>query len=121
MKEILFMLLLSTGAFAQPQVFNVQKYCIDEKPLFKGQCDLSGNEYSFVFVDSGKKEVVFFLTDTKFKYKIIEISKALDYTLYKLKDGAEDVEMKINTAKTKIEFLQPDRHVLLTVGSSTKL
>ena len=36
---------------AQEQVFNVQKYCVDELPIKKGQCDISGNEYSWVFLD----------------------------------------------------------------------
>jgi hypothetical protein len=34
--------------YCQEQVFNVQRYCVDEVPL-SGECDISGNEYSCVF------------------------------------------------------------------------
>ena len=67
MKKILFILLLSSGVYAQQEVFNVQQYCVDVKPFKKGECNLSGNEYSFVFLDTKKKDVTFFFTNTKLK------------------------------------------------------
>jgi hypothetical protein len=121
MKNILIMLLLTTGVYAQKQVFNVQQYCIDEKPLQNGDCDIKGNEYSFVFLDVKKSEVVLFLSDIKFVYQIIASKKDANYTLYALKNGVSHAEMRLNGDKTKIEFLQPSRHIKLTVGKSTKL
>lgn len=123
MKKLLFMLLLTSGVYAQEQVFNVQQYCVDTKPFKKGQCDLSGNEYSFVFLDIKKKEVVFFFTDTKLKYKIVEshletINPSI--TSYTLVNEKGSTEMKINKQKTKIEFIDATNHIYLTVGKSTK-
>jgi hypothetical protein len=42
---------VSCSIYAQEQVFNVQRYCVDEKPFKQGECNISGNEYSFVFLD----------------------------------------------------------------------
>lgn len=120
MKKIILMLLLTSGLYAQKQVFNVQHYCIDEKPFAKGQCDIEGNEYSFVFLNQKKKEVVFFLTEIKFIYQIVSSKKTTDQTVYLLKNDSDEVEMRINNKKTKIEFLSPNRHIVLKVGKSTK-
>lgn len=116
-------MLISFSTYSQPQVFNVQQYCVDEAPFRKGQCDISGNEYSFVFMDTQKKEVAFFFTDMKFKYKITEVQSdtATGSVSYSLTGDKGTLEMKINMPKTKIEFLYPDTHIYLTVGKSTKL
>ena len=55
MKKLILMLLMSSGAFAQQRVYNVQQYLIDEKPFHKGEYDLKGNEYSFIFINNDKK------------------------------------------------------------------
>lgn len=118
------MLLLSVSAFAQKQVYNVQWYCVDEKPFKKEQCDISGNEYSFVFVDATKKEVVFFFTSMKLKYAITDsYQDATDsnYNYYVLENEQGRVDMRINKAGNKIEFIHPDKIIYLTVGKSTKL
>ncbi|HEX9980984.1 MAG TPA: hypothetical protein VGB50_10525 [Flavobacterium sp.] len=124
MKKLLLLLLFTGSVFAQQQVFNVQQYCVDEKPFKKSQCDISGNEYSFVFLDAGKKEVVFFFTNMKLKYKIVGSAvdpTAPDYTSYTLDDGQNNqILMKVNNRKTKIEFLYPDTRIYLSVGKSTK-
>ena len=124
MKKLIFILLLSCGAYAQQEVYNVQQYCIDSIPFKKGQCDISGNEYSFVFLDSKKNEVVFFLTDTKIKYTIRESyvdEKNPNFKWYILDNEKGTTEMKINKQKTKIEFYDPSNHIFLTVGKSTKI
>lgn len=123
MKKFLFMLLLTSGVYAQKEVFNVQQYCVDTKPFKKGECDISGNEYSFVFIDTKKKEVVFFFTNIKLKYKIVkshveEVNPNL--TSYALVNEKGTMEMKINKQKTKIEFNDATNHIYLTVGKSTK-
>ncbi len=123
MKKIIFLFLLTGSIYAQEQVFNVQRYCIDEKPFKSGECNISGNEYSFVFLDTQKHEVVFFLTATKMKYKILNSGiLALDrnYTFYVLENEQGQVEMRINKQNTRIEFLYPNNHIYLTVGTSTK-
>ena len=123
MKKFLFMLLASSGLYAQQEVFNVQQYCVDQKPFKKGECDVSGNEYSFVFLNNQKKEVVFFFTFSKLKYKILESHvEALNPNSisYILEGDNGAIEMKINKQKTKMEFLYPDNHIYLTVGKSTK-
>ena len=120
MKRIVLMLLLTSGVYAQKQVYNVQQYCIDEKPFKQGQCDMSGNEYSFVFLDVKKSEVVFYLTEVKFQYQIITTQTDSSSTIYTLKNGIDETMMKVNNAKSKIEFLTPNRHIYLTVGKSTK-
>ena len=123
MKKILIMLLLSSGVYAQKKVFNVQQYCVDKAPFKKGDCDLSGNEYSFVFLDTKKKEVVFFFTDIKLKYKIVEShaeNVKPNFTTYTLVNEKGTTEMKINKQKTKIEFIDASNHIYLTVGKSTK-
>ncbi|RZJ29071.1 MAG: hypothetical protein EOO48_08415, partial [Flavobacterium sp.] len=99
MKKFLLLLLLSTGAFAQRQVYNVQWYCIDEKPFKKGQCDVSGNEYSFVFLDAQKKSVTFFLTSMKLNYVIKDsYADATDknYTYYVLENESGRTDMRVN-------------------------
>jgi hypothetical protein len=121
MKKVILMLLLISGVYAQKQVFNMQHYCIDEKPLKNGECDTSGNEYSFVFLDVKKSEVVFFLTDIKFEYQITATKTDSNNTSYTLKNDSGKMKMKVNNAKTKIEFLAPERRIVLTVGKSTKL
>ncbi|MBC7495306.1 MAG: hypothetical protein H7221_09890 [Flavobacterium sp.] len=121
MKKLIFMLLLTSGVYAQQQVFNVQRYCIDEKPFKKGSCDSVGNEYSFVFLDEKKKKVVFFLTDLKFEYQITGFKKDANNIYYTLANNTSIVEMKISNGKRNIEFNGPDRRVFLTVGRSTKL
>ena len=124
MKKILFILLVSSGVYAQQEVFNVQQYCVDVKPFKKGECNLSGNEYSFVFLDTKKKDVTFFFTNTKLKYKIIEFHKEEanpNFTWYNLVNEKGNMEMRINKQKTKIEFIDATNHIYLTVGKSTKL
>lgn len=123
MKKTILMLLITGGMYAQEQVFNVQRYCIDEQPFKKGTCDITGNEYSFVFLDTKKSNVVFFLTEMKLKYKIIKsavFSSDPNYTVYTLESEKEQLEMRINRQNTKIEFLYPNNHIYLTVGTSTK-
>jgi hypothetical protein len=123
MKKIIVLLLLSGGMYAQEQVFNVQRYCIDEKPFRQGECNIAGNEYSFVFLDTQKRDVVFFLTATKMKYKIVDsgiVSQDRNYIFYTLENENEQVEMRVNQQHTKIEFLYPNNHIYLTVGKSTK-
>lgn len=115
-------MLLSAAAYSQPQVYNVQKYCVDQKPFRSGECDLSGNEYSFVFVDKNAKSVVFYFTDTKLSYSIAAVH--LDFngrTLYDLKGTAGASQMTINASQTAIELLDPQNHIYLTVGKSTKM
>lgn len=120
MKKLILMLLLTSGVYAQKQVFNVQQYCIDEKPFTKGECDVTGNEYSFVFLEIQKKEVVFFLTELKFQYQIIDTKADATHTIYTLKNETGETTMKVNNARTKIAFLAPNRNIFLTVGKSTK-
>ncbi len=123
MKKIIVLLLLTSGMYAQEQVFNVQRYCIDEQPFKQGECNITGNEYSFVFLDTQKRDVVFFLTVTKMKYKIVDsgiLPQDRNYTFYTLENENEQVEMIVNQQHTKIEFLYPDNHIYLTVGKSTK-
>ncbi|RKS14632.1 hypothetical protein [Flavobacterium sp. 120] len=123
MKKIIVLLLLTSGLYAQEQVFNVQRYCIDEQPFKQGECNITGNEYSFVFLDTQKRDVVFFLTATKMKYKIVDsgiLPQDKNYTFYTLENENEQVEMRVNQQHTKIEFLYPDNHIYLTVGKSTK-
>ncbi|MDI6050034.1 hypothetical protein QLS31_09340 [Flavobacterium sp. XS2P24] len=123
MKKIIVLLLLTSGLYAQEQVFNVQRYCIDEQPFKQGECNITGNEYSFVFLDTQKRDVVFFLTATKMKYKIVDsgiFSQDRNYTFYTLENENEQVEMRVNQQHTKIEFLYPNNHIYLTVGKSTK-
>lgn len=122
-KKIVFMVLITCNTYAQEQVFNVQRYCIDEVPFKNGQCDQVGNEYSFVFLDTQKKEVVFFLTQMKMKYKIVKsgvFSPDPSYTVFTLENEREQIEMKLNRQNTKIEFLYPNNRIYLTVGKSTK-
>ena len=123
MKKIIVLLLLTSGMYAQEQVFNVQRYCIDEQPFKQGECNITGNEYSFVFLDTQKRDVVFFLTATKMKYKIVDsgiLPQDRNYTFYTLENENEQVEMRVNQQHTKIEFLYPNNHIYLTVGKSTK-
>ncbi len=123
MKKILFLLLLTSVVYAQQEVFNVQNYCVDTKPFKKGACDISGNEYSFVFLDIQKKEVTFFFIENKLKYKIIEshLEEANpNFIWYSLINEKGTMEMKINKQKTKIEFIDATNHIYLTVGKSTK-
>jgi len=123
MKKLIFMFLLTGSIYAQEQVFNVQRYCVDEKPFKPGECNISGNEYSFVFLDKQKREVVFFLTASKMKYKIINsgvFSLDKNYTSYTLENEQGQVEMRINKQQTRIEFLHPNTRIYLTVGTSTK-
>ena len=123
MKKLFLLLLVSGAMYSQQQIFHVQRYCVDEKPFKKGACDISGNEYSFVFMDEKKKEVVFFFTDMKLEYKIVDSAVSTinpDYTHYTLENQSGQIEMKINKLKTKMEFLYPDKNIYLTVGKSTK-
>lgn len=123
MKKLIFVFLLTGSIYAQEQVFNVQRYCVDEKPFKQGECNISGNEYSFVFLDTQKREVVFFLTSTKMKYKIINsgvLASDKNYTSYTLENEQGQVEMRINKQQTLIEFMHPNTRIYLTVGTSTK-
>lgn len=120
MKYLMILLFFAANLTGQTRVFNVQEYCVDEKPFAKGACDIKGNEYSFVFLDSAKNEVVFFFTSMKLKYQILEMKPDPNYTFYLLKGADGLVEMKINSEQTKIEFLYPNNHIYLTVGASTK-
>ena len=124
MKKLIIMLLFTSSIYAQEHVFNVQRYCVDEFPFKKGDCDISGNEYSFVFLDTKKNDVVFFFTDMKMKYKIVNsfvCATDSNYTEYTLEGEKGQVEMKVNKQNTKMEFLYPNNHIYLTVGKSTKL
>jgi hypothetical protein len=124
MKKIIGMLLLTGSVYSQEHVFNVQHYCVDEIPFNSGECDISGNQYSFVFLDTQKNDVVFFFTDMKLVYKIINsavYSSDSNYKLYTLENERGQVEMKVNRQNTKMEFLYPNNHIYLTVGKSTKL
>ena len=126
MKKLLliFVFLFAANAYSQDKVLNVQWYCVDEAPFKKGQCDISGNEYSFVFIDSKKKEVVFFFTGMKLKYQIVSAAtdaKNPDFTVYHLLDKKTPVEMRINKKQTKVEFLYSNNRIYLTTGQSTKL
>jgi hypothetical protein len=123
MKYFIALLLLSGSMYSQEEVFNVQRYCVDAHPFKIGECDISGNEYSFVFLDIKKNDVVFFFTSMKMKYKIMNsVVYAPDpnYILYSLENEKGSVDMKINKQHTKIEFLYPNNHIYLTVGKSTK-
>ena len=123
MKKIILLLLISGGLYAQEQVFNVQRYCIDEQPFRKNECNVAGNEYSFVFLDIQKHSVVLFLTATKMKYKIVDsgvFASDRNYTFYTLENEKGQVAMRINKQHTKIEFIYPNTHIYLTVGKSTK-
>lgn len=109
---------------AQKQIYNVQWYCVDEKPFKNGQCDVSGNEYSFVFVEPSKKQVAFFFASMKLKYTIVDSYKDTNdpnYQYYVLESGNGRTYMRINKAGNKIEFIEPDKVIYLTVGKSTKL
>lgn len=124
MKKFLLMLILTSGAYAQPEVFNVQQYCVDTKPFKKGECNISGNEYSFVFLDKTKKDVTFFFTDTKLHYKISESyieQRNPNFTSFVLVNDKNTVVMRMNKQKTKIEFIDATNHIYLKVGKSTKL
>jgi hypothetical protein len=124
MKRLIVLLLLSGSLYAQKEVLNVQWYCVDEKPFKKGDCQISGNEYSFIFLEEKKKEVVFFFTDMKLKYTIKESypdATDPDYKYYVLENEKGRADMRINKAKTKVEFIYPDKKIYLTVGKSTKL
>jgi hypothetical protein len=124
MKKMIVMVLLTGSMYSQEHVFNVQRYCVDEIPFKNGECDISGNQYSFVFLDTQKNDVVFFFTDMKLVYKIINsavYSSDSNYTLYTLENERGQVEMKVNRQNTKMEFLYPNNHIYLTVGKSTKL
>jgi len=125
MKKLIVMLLMLAGSvYSQQQVFNVQKYCVDEAPFKKGECNLSGNEYSFVFMDIKKNEVVFFFTDTRLEYAIVDSAVSStdpNFTHYTLENATGRAELKVNKQKTKMEFLYPNSHIYLTVGKSTKL
>ena len=123
MKKLILLLLLTSAMYSQKKIFNIQHYCIDELPFKKGDCNLSGTEYSFVFLDTNSSEVIFFLTDIKLKYKIVNSTTSKTnpvFTSYILKDAMGEVEMRVNKQKTRIEFLYPDKHIYLKVGKSTK-
>jgi hypothetical protein len=122
MKKLILLLLISGAMYSQEQVFNVQQYCIDEKPFKKGECDITGNEYSFVFVDAKKNDVVFFLTNMKLKYEIVStVVSDTKSTVYVLKNESGEIEMHVNKQKTRIDFFYPDKEIHLKVGKSTKL
>jgi len=127
MKRLFFtlaMVALFAVGHAQKKVYNVQWYCVDQKPFKQGQCDISGNEYSFVFVDEAKKQVAFYFTEMKLKYRITDsYQDATDanYKYYVLENETGRTDMRINKAGNKIEFIQPDKVIYLTVGKSTKL
>ena len=124
MKKLLFVLLFASAAVsAQKKVYNVQQYCIDEKPFERKTCDIEGNEYSFVFLDESKKEVTLFLSNTKmpFKIKSSVVSQAdPQYRVYTILDEKGVYEMRLNRQGTKMEFHLPDNRIFLTVGASTK-
>ena len=124
MKKIILLLLISVGAFAQRKVYNVQKYCVDQEPFKTGQCDITGNAYSFVFVDETAKSVVFFFTDMKMRYNIKSSNVSeIDpqWKVFMIEDEKGVAEMRVNSSKKKIEFHFPNNRIYLTVGESTKL
>ena len=127
MKKLFFSLALIFSVAignAQKQIYNVQWYCVDQKPFKKGQCDISGNEYSFVFVDQAKKQVAFFFAGMKLKYTIADsYADATDpnYRYYVLESEKGRTDMRIDKAGKKIEFIEPDKVIYLTVGKTTKL
>lgn len=126
MKSTLMVLffLFSCGLYAQENVYNVQQYCIDEFPFAKGECDLQGTEYSFVFMNPVKKEVVLFLADNKIKYNIVKsqpFAADRNVTVYTLKSRDGEVQMKISEQDNKIEILHPERRIYLKIGRTTRL
>lgn len=120
MKKLILLLLLTSVAFAQQKVFNVQHYCIDEKPFKSGVCDQSGNEYSFVFLDIANQTVGLFLTDIKLKYKITKTLTENGEMKYIIENAQGQAQMRINKPQNKIEFIDSDKVIYLTVGKSTK-
>ncbi len=119
----LFLLMLPLLATSQKKVYNVQHYCIDQKPLAKGDCDISGNEYSFVFMDEAKKEVTLFLTSMKMPFTILSSNQSEvdpSFRVFAISDPRGTYEMRLNKTGTKIEFHLPENRIYLTVGASTK-
>jgi hypothetical protein len=109
---------------AQKQIYNVQWYCVDQKPFKKGQCDISGNEYSFVFIDVAKKQVAFYFTEMKLKYTITDSYQDTTdptYRYYILENENGRTDMRVSKTGDKIEFIEPDKVIYLTVGKTTKL
>ena len=52
MKKIVLLLLLSGSMYAQKQVYNVQRYCIDEQPFLpKCPCCKTGNLHRIAVFD----------------------------------------------------------------------
>lgn len=124
MKNWIAFLLLAFSAtvFSQEKIYNVQWYCVDEKPFAAKQCDISGNEYSFVFLDEKKQEVVFFFTSMKIKYAISSVDKTdKGFARYDLIREGRPTEMRIYSSGKKIEFHDEDRLIELITGASTKL
>lgn len=113
--------MMGVGAFAQKQVYNVQQYCIDELPFHSDSCDIKGNEYSFVFVDTAKKEVAVYLSDTKILYNIESVVSDERGLTYTLKDKTGNVEMTVNKAQNRVVITGSTRKISLIVGKSTKM
>lgn len=122
MKSLIVMLLFTCTIYSQKQVYNVQKYCIDERPFKATGCDISGNEYSFVFIDNKSKQVVLFLSNQRMEYQIAAPVKFTSNgdTVYALQNGTGPGELRISKLNTKMLFTFAERNIMLTVGKSTK-
>jgi hypothetical protein len=71
MKYFIALLLLSGSMYCQEQVFNVQRYCVDEVPLRLENAIFQ--EMNIRLCSSTEKnDVVFFFTNMKLKYKIMK-------------------------------------------------
>ncbi len=125
MKNLLLslLLLISLSASAQSKVYNVQKYCVDELPFKKGECDLSGTEYSFVFVDSAQNKIGIQIAQQKLNFTIL--SSAVDpktkELLYELKNPQGLAKLRISPNSKTIELIEARNRILLYFGASTKM
>ncbi len=115
------MLIFTSGMVAQEKIYNVQQYCVDNKPFTALGCDVSGNEYSFVFIDSAKKEVVLFLSDTKLSYELVKNDASAEIQKLTLRSVEGITEMTVSANETQIELVNPQRRIKLKVGKSTKM
>jgi hypothetical protein len=120
---ILSLLLFSGAVRAQKQVYNIQHYCIDEKPLKHTGCDIEGNEYSFLFVDPDKKQVTLFLSDTKMAFAIVGIAtdETSGSTVYTLRNTEGTTQLTVNKPQNNIVLSSPVRRITLKAGKSTKM
>jgi hypothetical protein len=107
MKYFIALLLLSGSMYCQEQVFNVQRYCVDEVPL---RLEIFQEMNIRLCSRQKKNDVVFFFTNMKLKYKIMKsvvYAPDSNYILYSLENEKGTVDMKINKQNTKMEFYIP--------------